>query len=83
MAEPPSTFTDLLREGRYLDFIREAGARGWLQETSELEKNITQLHADLRSQRHPPGPTIEWLVIEELIQRQILSERIRGERPAN
>ena len=83
MAEPPSNFTNLLRDGRYLDFIREAGARGWLLERPGLEKTITRLHGELRLQRHPPGPTIEWLLIEQLIQKQILSERIRGERPAS
>jgi len=79
MAEPPSTFTDLLRDGRYLDFVREVGDRGWLREGApDLEKTIAQLHADLRSQRHPPGPTIEWLLIDRLIQLQILNEEIRG-----
>ena len=44
----------------------------------DLEKTIIKLHADLRSQRHPPGPSIEWLLIDRLIQRQILIEAIRG-----
>jgi hypothetical protein len=78
MAEPPSPFTDLLRNGRYLDFIREIDARGWLREGKpDLQKTIAGLHEELRSQRRPPGPTVEWLLIERLIQMRILDEKIR------
>lgn len=80
MAEPPSSFTDLLRNGRYLDFIDEVGAYGWLRDGKPgLQKAIAELHEGLRSQCHPPGPTTEWLLIERLIQMQILDEKIRGD----
>jgi hypothetical protein len=79
MAEPPSSLTDLLRRALYVEFIHEVGARGWLREGKpDLEKTISDLHAALRSQRHPPGPTIEWLLIERLIEMRIVGDKIRG-----
>jgi hypothetical protein len=78
MAEPPSSFTELLRSKRYGEFTTEVSARGWLRKTNrDLQKTISELHEALRSQRHPPGPTIEWLLIERLIEIQILDEKIR------
>ena len=80
MAEPPSPLTDLLREGRYADFVREADARGLLRHPpSELPRLIAELHAKLKAERHPPGPTIEWLLIDRLVRQDMLESRIRGE----
>jgi hypothetical protein len=78
MAQPPSLLTELLRNSRYGDFIREVRSRGLLRgEETGLEVVIEQLHASLLAERHPPGPTVEWLVIDRLVRMQILHEKAR------
>jgi hypothetical protein len=78
MAEPPSLLTELLRDSRYADFIREIRTRGLLRgEEIGLEVVIKQLHASLLAERHPPGPTVEWLLIDRLVRMQILYEKAR------
>jgi hypothetical protein len=80
MAEPPSPLTELLRETRYADFIGAVRARGLLRDTNaNLETIIADLHAQLKSQRHPPGPTVEWLLIDRLVRMQILDANTRAE----
>jgi hypothetical protein len=76
MAEPPSPLTELLRDSRYADFIGEIRARGLLRgEDPGLEGVIRQLHTSLQAERHPPGPTVEWLLIDCLVRMQILHEK--------
>ena len=78
MAEPPSLLTELLRNSRYADFIIEARTRGLLRgEQRGLEAVIKQMHASLLAERHPPGPTVEWLLIDRLVGVQILDEKAR------
>jgi hypothetical protein len=73
MAEPPTILSELLREARYADFINEVRVRGLLRKDQpDLEQVIKQLHASLQAQRHPPGPTVEWLLIDRLVRMQIL-----------
>jgi hypothetical protein len=79
MAEPPSPLTDLLRDARYPDFIREVHSRGLLrQPNADLQQLVAALHHELKAQRHPPGPTIEWLLIDRLVQLGLLDPKIRG-----
>ena len=76
MAEPPSPLTELLRDSRYADFIREIRARGFLRgEEPGLADVIRQLHTSLQAERHPPGPTVERLLIDRLVRMQILHEK--------
>jgi hypothetical protein len=80
MAEPPSLLTEILRDSRYADFIQEVRTRGLLRgEERGLEEVIKHLHASLLAERHPPGPTVEWLLIHRLVRMQILDEAIRGQ----
>jgi hypothetical protein len=80
MAEPPSILSELLCEARYADFISEVRRRGLLRdEKPELELVIRKLHDSLRAERHPPGPTVEWILIDRLVRMQILDEQARLE----
>ena len=80
MAEPPALLTDLLRDARYADFVRETGARGLLRNLQpDLPQLIATLHTELKAKRHPPGPTIEWLLIDRLVQQGMLDPKIHGD----
>ena len=80
MAEPPSRFTELLRAGRYAEFVSDVAARGLLRSAEpDLEARIAEVHRELQSRRHPAGPTVEWLLIERLVQTQKLDAKARQE----
>jgi hypothetical protein len=80
VAEPPSPLTTLLREERYAEFVNDVAARGLLlRAEANLGATIAGLHRELQSRRHPPGPTVEWLLIDRLVQLSILDERARQE----
>jgi hypothetical protein len=76
MAEPPSPLTDTLRAERYEEFVRLVRTQGLVRECKpDVLHVIAELHRELRAMRHPPGPTVEYLVIERLVQRGILDAR--------
>ena len=77
MAEPPSPLTAALGEERYDEFLRLVKAQGVLRDsTPDVLRVIAALHQELKAVRHPPGPTVEWLVIERLVQRGILDTKL-------
>jgi hypothetical protein len=79
MAEEPCLLTMLLYEKRYADFLAAVKSHGLLllDRSAKLEAEVAKLHAALSDQRHPPGPTVEWMVIDRLILAGVLGPGTR------
>jgi hypothetical protein len=43
---------------------------------ANLERQIAELHAELKLQRHPPSPTEEWMMIQKLVDTDLLDPNV-------